>query len=318
MRKILLISISLGLLFVILMELSFKNKKPEIKPEIPDISGGTELNLPPMIEDPDFIVVEKVSNRINEDSLYADIINHSKSPHLQHDRDTNAHETTHSINSVLRNSQGYGYNGFYLTKDKGFIIKEPSIRKRDLIKYIPVNLRSYRYPTYITGQTVWDDQPLYVFDEWVSYVNGAAVSVEDVETGRHSGSWSDAVSGCLGFSIYSTALAMAVAEKDPDYWQNNVQFKRFINWHLKRSFDIFQKGRYMTEFRWDKQERLYSNLLKDPAAEPMRKFIQDNFDGVWLEGETSSSYGPIPEFKDFYGAVKIIKVNGREVGVRYR
>lgn len=270
---------------------------------------------------PNMIDVEKVSDRVREDSIYADIINHSRNPVLSHDRDTNAHETTHMINSDIRNSQGARKNGFYIPGGKGVVVDEPKFRKRDCIPFLPQSIRSYRYNLYIQGQTDWDDMPTYIFDEWVAYVNGAAVSVEDVENNKHDGQWTDAVSGCLGFSIYAVSIAMACEKNDPNYWNSNQQFKDFIYWHLKRSHEVFEKGHTMQQFKWDKQEKLYANFLNDSAAAPMREFIRKHFDGTWLDGPMAEKFkrqGVQANLYDWQlnGKNKVVRINDTEIGIQ--
>ncbi len=252
--------------------------EPEREPSPPE---------PPRVVEPEYVDVPVVSQRIREESLYADIMNRQSNPFTSEDRDTNAHETTHGINSDLRNQYARQLrkkvNGFYVTGGKGVIIEEPNIRKSAVIPFLPPALRSYRYNLYIQGQGAWDDVPLYLVDEWVAYVNGGAVSVEDVEKGRHNGQWSDSVSGCLDFSIYCVALCMAVETGDPEYWENNTQFRNFMRWHLEKAHDVFMKGRNMEQFRWDKQEKLLESLRNSEAGKPMRDFLNRHFDGLWLE-----------------------------------
>lgn len=241
----------------------------------------------PKIVEPTFVDVPVVSQRIKEDSVYADIINHSRNPVLDESRNTNAHETTHMITSDLRNaysqSLGKKVNGFYVMNGKGVILDEPRLRKSDMIPFVPQSLRSYRYPTYVTGQGAWDDTPTYIFDEWVAYVNGGATSIDDVQKGRHKDSWADSVSGCLDFSIYAVSMCMAIEAKDPEYFRSNTQFKNFMRWHLKRAYDVYAVGSKMDEFKWEKQDALLQSLRTSPDAEKMRKFLKDHFNGVWLD-----------------------------------
>jgi hypothetical protein len=188
----------------------------------------------PVVPEPEFIEVKKVTDVYREDSLYSDIMNRSRRPFTKADRDTNAHESTHGINADIRNGHkdSVSINGFYVMNGRGVLIYEPKMRKSSMIPFVPKSLQGFRYPTYVAGQQVWDGRPLYIFDEWVAYVNGASVNVEDALKNRHTSGWSDAVSGPLEFSVYSVAVAMAVEKHDPDYWKTNKQFKNFIHWHL--------------------------------------------------------------------------------------
>lgn len=250
--------------------------KPEVIPEPPK----------PKSIDPVFVDVPLVSKRINEDSIYADIINHSRNPVLDDTRTTNAHETTHMITSDLRNahrqSSGKKVNGFYVTQGKGVIVEEPKIRKSDMIPFVPQSLKSYRYSLYVAGSHTWDDTPTYIFDEWVAYVNGGMTGVDDVAKGKNR-EQTDAVSGCLDFSIYSVAICMATEAKDPQFFQSNDQFKRFVRWHLQRAYETYEAGAKLEPFKNAKQEELLVALRTSPDAQRMRDFITKHFDGIWLK-----------------------------------
>lgn len=264
--------------FLLFAVYDLKSHKPSAPTYPPYIEHKQEREKQSLV----FLDVPIVSNRINENSYYADIINHCRNPVLNHDRDTNAHESIHMLNSAIRNAHSdYGrnkINAFYVLNGKGYVLKEPNIRKNIVASYIPEELREHRFKTYITGQTEWDDRPLYLVDEHIAYISGAMVSVQDVEAGRHNGEWSDAVCGCLEFSIYSVGLAMAVKEHDPEYWKTSP-FREFVLYNLKRSFETYQKGSKMKEFKWDTQDKLYQNLLNN---EKYKQFMQENFEGIWF------------------------------------
>lgn len=240
--------------------------KPDVKPEPPK----------PTLS---FIEVPVISKRINEDSVYADIINRSKNPVLNETRPTNGHETTHMLNSQIRNESGKG-NGFYVTQGRGFLVKEPKMRKSAVAAFIPSSCRGYRYPTYITGQREWDDMPTYLIDEWSAYNNGADVAIDDKNKGRKVEN-ADEVSGCIEFSIYCVALCMAIEKNDPDYWKDETQFKEFVKWHLQRSQTLFEAGK--DTYPSSGQDKLYNALRTSPDAAAMREFIKANFDSIWLK-----------------------------------
>jgi hypothetical protein len=242
----------------------------------------------PIVRMPEFIEVPLVNNRIKEDSLYADIINHSRNPVLDHNRATNAHETTHMINNDIRNAAtrqlGKKMNGFYVRQGKGVVVEEPKCKKNDIKEFLPQSLQSYRYKTYIAGQQAWNDQPLYIMDEAIAYWNDAMTNCEDVQKGRYKGGMVDGVSGCVDFSIYSIALAMAIEKRDPGYWQSNTQYRNFLIWYLKGAEETYKIGAQMKEFNgFAEQKRLLSTLRTGANAASMRDFITKNLEGVWLK-----------------------------------
>jgi len=256
---------------------------PTVPSEEQKVERGPEEVLPEFVEVPTF-------RNQSGDSVYDDVLSHSKDRPFGngHGRATNVHETAHGIHSYLRNthgSSGRKVNGFYVLNGRGVIIEEPRMRKRQVAEFVPQNLRSYRYSTYITGQGAWDDTPLYIYDEWTAYVLGGMTNVEDVQKGRYSGGWTDGVSGCIGFSIYAIATCMAVEKYDPEYWKTNQQFRNFTIFMLRQAHETFMIGREMEQFKWDKQDRLLEEFLHSEAAAPMRKFVREKLNGVWLEGD---------------------------------
>lgn len=256
-------------------------------PNIPIIDQPLPPKKPPAV--PEFTNLPVFRSTNESGSVYNDVLSHSPVVPYgdKNGRSTNVHETAHGIHSYLRNKYtnelSKRVNGFYVLEGRAVIVEEPNIKKSQINRFVPQNLRSYRYNTYLAEQKAWDDVPLYIYDEWVAYVLGGKSAIDDVENGRHNDQWSDGVSGCLDFSIYAIATAMAVHEHDPEYWKNNKQFRDFTIWMLRESYETFMAGRNMKEFRWDKQEELLKELLTSKEAEPMRLFIVEHLDGIWLD-----------------------------------
>jgi hypothetical protein len=248
---------------------------------------------PPKMERvPEFVSVQ--TYRKSEDgTVYGDIMSHSRGAPFgdQHGRGTNAHETTHGINSEIRNAnqrQGKKINGFYVLNGRGVVLEEPNIKMTNAVKFVPQNLRSYRWQLYMEKQIKdWNDTPTYICDEWVAYINGGACDVDDVKKGKHKGGWTDGVSGCCDFSIYTIALAMAAKADDPDYWKNYPQFRNFIIWEMRFAQKVFLEGRVMKEFKWDKQDQLLLQFLTSKEGEAMRNFCRDELEGVWIDIDPS-------------------------------
>lgn len=196
------------------------------------------------------------------------------------DRITYGHETTHGINSHVRNylnDTGERANGFYCLQDRAVVVVEPSIRKSRVAPYVPSGLRGSRFDLYITGSTSWDDTPLYVFDEWIAYTNGGEVGVDRVDRGLWAEGWRDGVAGQLEFTVYALALGMAVEEHDPAYFRSNTQFRELLAWNARRAMEVFRRGRTMTEFQWDRQDAYYETLRTDPEAEAIRQFVRRTY-----------------------------------------
>lgn len=284
-----LVCINIVLIFCLLKKDNMSEPFSVLPPEQTEPEPPKEPGKSPIKEEvePQFVTITKV-RAATEDSVYGDVMSHSREAPFgnAHGRGTNVHETNHGLNSWIRNkySTGKKVNGFYVLKDRGVVLEEPKFSKRQIAQFVPQNLRSSpRFGMYVTGQSAWDSTPLYILDEWVCYVNGGRCDVDDVKAGRYRGSWTDAVSGSLEFSIFAIATAMATQQHDPQYWEQNQQFRIFIIWMLREAHDVFMEGRVMSQFKWDKQDKLLQEFLTSSAAEPMRKFVRENLDGVWLD-----------------------------------
>ena len=219
-----------------------------------------------------------------EKSKYAEILSKTKRKVTGYSRSTNAHETTHMIHAELRmknNSSGH-HNSFYIVNTGAIDFPEPKIKKNDVAKYIPQALRGSRYSTYITKAQVWNDQPLYLVDEWIAYLNGAEVAIEEVETGRYRGRRYCEGPGVVEFSVYCTALCMAIKDLDKSYWYNeNIRFKLFVIEQLKRSKEIFEKGTSMRCFQGRKQYKYLETWKTSKECQPLKQFIHQELDKAW-------------------------------------
>ena len=198
---------------------------------------------------------------------------------------TSGHETTHGINAHLRNNEAPQgrYNAFYVLHDRAAFVAEPQMRKADIAPFIPASLQGDRYATYITGQSAWDDTPLYVFDEWVAYTNGADVAVGQVQAGLYRGEWTDAVMGPLEFVVYAIATARAASDKDPTYFASNVQFRRFTAWNIERAMRLFEAGRTMSQFQWARQDAYAAALRTGADAADLRAFARTTWGADWTQ-----------------------------------
>jgi len=148
-------------------------------------------------------------------------------------------------------------NAFYCGEDRGITLPEPSIRKRDVVPFVPNELRSSRFGTYISGQSAWDDMPLYVFDEGVAYQQGARCGMDMVDRGEKPEK-TDLVYGVLEFVIYGTALMRAVEAKAPADLEPLLEW---FKWYFKQGMIIFQRGK--VDFPFSGQDDLESRFASN-------------------------------------------------------
>jgi hypothetical protein len=196
------------------------------------------------------------------------------------DRITWAHETSHGIHAHLRNNfndTGERANAFYVLGDRACLVVEPAIRKSDVAARVPRSLQGSRYDLYLRGSPDWDDTPLYVWDEWVAYTNGGEVGVDLVEHGLWTAGWRDGVAGQLEFTIYAIAVAMAVDELDPGYFDRHPQLLEFLAWNARRAMDLYRRGSVLEDFRWDDQDAYYRTIQESPDAADLRAYVRRTF-----------------------------------------
>ena len=229
-----------------------------------------------------------IKSRFNSPILQ-DIKTHQAPGDAQHYNEpvTDGHETTHGINSYLRNLQRGNVNAFYLLDGKYVVLEEPAIRKNIVGKYIPESLRGSRYGTYISGGRSWDDKPLYIMDEHVAYINGAKVGVELAEKGKWNYGGQDVVAGPLEFNAYSLGLGMAIKDNDPVYWNSEKgnQFRAFLGYSIEETMQVYNRGIRYQEFQGFNQENYLNHLRQgqDKQTIAMRRFAQDTFGKEWTQ-----------------------------------
>ncbi len=231
------------------------------------------------------------------DSVYADCVRHCPDYYsmlVAGDLITSSHELSHGVNNRIRNENGgrsaYMYrnksvslpqptrvgpnvgtvavNGFYCLGGRALIVEEPPFRKTDVIKHIPESLRGFRFSTYVSGQQAWDDQPLYLFDEWTAYINGAICAVELAKIDKAEPG-SDWVCAPLEFVAYGVAVAMEADAKEC-LMQPLADTCRF---HLLRAFNVFLDGRAL--FPFEGQNALYEMLKSGAGGASIRNFLKE-------------------------------------------
>lgn len=236
--------------------------KPEIKPEPPKKIEPVWTNWPK---------VRAVDSSLGK--VLGDIEAHMPAGHIYRDSDkiTWGHETTHGINSNIRNKHfqsGRRVNGFYCLEDRGAVIVEPPTTIRAVAAQVPQSLRGGVYQLYMVSQAgSWNDTPLYIFDEWVAYTNGSEVR-KDLQIQSRA----ETVLYMMEFNVYSMTLAKVVKEKGG---YDDTQFKAFMMWNIERSVRIYNNeadaSAYLNKFRTNSD------------AESLRSFAREYFGAEWCK-----------------------------------
>lgn len=241
-----------------------------------------------------FQAYAKKINVESGDSLYADVINHCpkyKEYLVGSDKISSAHEVTHCINSDVRNAAGGNVNAFYHMRDRAIVLPEPKCRKSDAVEFIPQSLRFSRYSTYVSGQSEWDGQPLYLWDEWTAYLNGAITGIDldarkELSRDEYGSDW---VFAPLEFVTYGVAVLMA-ADKHDHLDDLIIKFSRFI---LRRSFNTYFNGK--TVFPWQGLDDLYTKLKSGSEAASLRSFMQQKLNYVVQDKALPEDGGDDPQ-----------------------
>ncbi len=200
------------------------------------------------------------------------------------DHVTYGHETSHGIHSHIRNylnDTGARANGFYLTGNRACLVREPMMRKSAVAAYIPTTLRWSRYSLYVSGSSDWDDTPLYLWDEWNAYVNGAEVGIDRYRRGLWTSGWRGTVDGVIEFVVYGIAVGMAAEAREPGYFAREPNFLAFMAHELERSMTLFREGQTISVMQWAEQDAYYGRLRTSSEAAAMRDWVRGKFGAEW-------------------------------------
>ncbi len=178
---------------------------------------------------PTFTNYPSIRNVGNLHPIIADIESHLPAGHPYRDSDliTWVHEGTHGINSQLRNE--FRRPGFYVLRNRAVLLnKEPNTTLTQVARIVPVSLRGDVYQLYlIDSQRWWNNEPSYVFDEFVAYTNGAEARMSLRIQARQ-----ETVRYMLELSVYSTCVSRAAKSKDS-------QIRAFLMWQIERAMKIY-------------------------------------------------------------------------------
>lgn len=192
----------------------------------------------------------------------ADIESHLPKGHPYRDADliTYVHEGTHGINSLLRAE--FNCPGFYVLKDRAYILPEPATTLTKVAKVIPVSLRGDVYRLYlIDSRRWWNNQPSYMFDEWVAYANGADARQQLGIKNRQ-----ETVHYMLEFCVYSACVTC---------YTDDLQTRAFYKWQLERSMKLYRASGLKSDY--------LVKLRTEPDAEQLRAYIRGYCGPNWTK-----------------------------------
>lgn len=221
--------------------------------------------------------------------VWSDIESHIQAGHVYRGDNpiTSVHETTHGINSNLRQVYSRagktvehegralfcslsGINAFYVLQNRAAIILEPSTTVSAAAAAVPKSLQARTFNLYMVQQArSWNDTPLYVFDEWVAYTNGSACRVDLRMADR-----ADTVESMFHFNVYAVCVAMVSRSDDP-------QVKGFIGWNLKRSMELYDQNKSLGGV--EPAANYWEKFKTASDAETLRQFIRVYLGPEWVQ-----------------------------------
>lgn len=158
------------------------------------------------------------------------------------------HELTHGINSQIQNK--FNMQGYYCLENREIHLPEASGKKSDCIKFIPTDMRAGRFKTYVTGQQAFANQPLYLLDEWIAYINGAKCML--FMNGKE-GKMTDYLFGPVELCVYGIATALANPRQDID---------DLVRWMAVETEQVYLAGK--DNYPWAQADKFYSMMKARP------------------------------------------------------
>jgi hypothetical protein len=193
-----------------------------------------------------------------------------------------AHETSHGIHAHLRNQYALKrqrVNCFYVGQNQAAVLAEPNVKLSQVAALVPDPLRLGRFKLYLVRQQKdWENEPLYVFDEWVAYGNGARAGIEMAQKGLYATDKNDAVFALLELNVYAVYTALAVEKHDRGY--DRTPLTEFLAWNLKRSMALYHAGSRLGPFDWDNHQ-YYRRLQTGAEAAEVRRCLRRWYGERW-------------------------------------
>jgi len=220
----------------------------------------------------------------------ADIESHMPANHQYRSnrKVTWAHETTHGLNSRIRGGvielarendeiipmkieASNDVNACYVLQDRAIILGEPDTKLSMIATNTPQSLRGMSFELYLKSQQrYWENEPLYVLDEWSAYTNGLSTALD---TDGGDGQYSDALQS-LEFMGYSLVLLQIHNPEE--------ELRDFVKWQTVRTIALYNKSKN-TSLHSNKQESYINSLLTSNDTADLRSAISNICGSNWLE-----------------------------------
>jgi hypothetical protein len=194
---------------------------PPISPRV----GPPVVDTPPPSQPPTetyplptFVDFPAVRQANKGGKILSDIISHLPAGNIYEDADlaTSGHESTHGINSAIR-QKFQGMDGYYCLENRAVTLKKPPLRLTTVAQSVPRALRGDVYKLYFVDQVrYWDDDALYCLDEFDAYTHGTMVGIENNLNRGESGQY------MAEFAVYALCLAKATHSANSEIHQTGM------------------------------------------------------------------------------------------------
>lgn len=250
----------------------------------PPKEGAYVVIEPELVEtSPKFINYPSIKKSPTRGEVLTDIEEHMDYRYAAgdyHDPDaaTQGHESSHGISSVLRQkfTKRGKINAFYVLKNKAIILQEPPTTIKKVAPLVPRSLRGMSYNLYLVQQAEsWNDESLYILDEFNAYTNGTAVGL-NLNLNR-----GESCQQMLDFVVYSVCLAGAIENSKQDgNTYDDQEFKQFLMWQIERAISYCEKAKN-TNMSSPSHEQYLNKFRTASDASSLRKFAKNYFGEKW-------------------------------------
>lgn len=213
-------------------------------------------------------------NTTQRKSILTDVISHAGKgeSYTTNDQCTVVHETTHGI--CKRKETEYG---FYCLENRMCYVSDVNTTLATIAEQVPPSLRGQSYDLYLKKQQYYfNNDPIYLFDEWVAYTNGSACIIELTQQNKYREQRWDTILFMREFDVYALTLAYVTKPTDE-------QFKNFLGWQLERTATLYNEARKYPNLTHSYQENWLKKLRTSPDAEKLRQFTRDYLGKEWTK-----------------------------------
>lgn len=191
-----------------------------------------------------------------------------------------AHEATHGLQGRLR--ERLGRCAFYPLGGYAVGLIEPPGTLQQIAQAQPGPLRGSMYRDYLRNPQVtryWEQNPLYVLDEWTAYTNGSACGLELARAGRTPTDHITNLEQAFEFGLISTVMASLTPSN-----YDREPLVAYLRWNWVRLRKIQQQSSPYPSLRAELAEALLERLRTgtDAAVARLRYWCRDTFGEPWL------------------------------------